>query len=443
MRLDSPEARRTSARLRPRDEEAEFFPVEVQKMGPMGIELILDTNNTVLSEGDRVDIQILADGESSDFTGYIVCIKDPIDPIEERVVAIKFVTESLPVPDRRSNTRWLCPTEFLPLAVAPTPGHFNEFTSFQIRNISKDGLELRTDPDNQYLLKGTILRLSISLPLIGDTSAIVKILRIDAVSFAGNEALRIGAEFVDLDSQARELLSQYLLQFSNIDSHDEMRSANASHVSRSRSNEHTSFLKSAKEYEALSKLRADESKVSGASNPINDLYSRIVIQKRDGEVIAAMRITFPDIFRGKEDREVDWPSSFPRGDQLVEVSDIVLKPKLSPHNVLLDMLGYVASTCLSGQRPFLICYGGESYESVLLKTGFYAANGEGEVAYIGHPIDSTVGRGTSLLNWTRVWDRAATYLIESKTVVPKGVTRIMVKIYSVLGRFLSKLLSLT
>ena len=437
-KLDSSEVRRTTARVRLRNEDQEFFAVDVLKLGPMGIELLIDLHASELVEADRVDVQILSRGETSDFSGYIVGIQKPRDSTTEdkRIVGVKFVTDPIPVPDRRSNTRWLCPSEFLPQAVAPTPGQFNEFTSFQISNISKDGLELRTDPENQHLLKGMILRLSISLPLIGDTSAIVKVLRIDAVSFAGNEALRIGAEFVDLDPQARELLSQYLLQFSNIDSYDEMRSTGLSQKSRSGSNTNTSFLKSASEYEALSKLRADQSNTKEGIDQFSDLYSRIVIQKQGGELTAAMRVTFPDIF--SDSHGTEWPSSLPRVDQLVQVSDFVAFPDKSPERVLLSMLGYVTSTCLSGQRPYLMCRVGKDYESTLLNAGFDALEGAEDVAYIGHPIHSTVGKGSSPISWSVVWGRAAEYLVESKTEVPKGVTRIMVKIYGVLGRFLSR-----
>jgi hypothetical protein len=73
-----------------------------------------------------------------------------------------------------------------------------------------------------------------------------------------------------------------------------------------------------------------------------------------------------------------------------------------------------------------------------MKAGFIKFGTDHEKhCLVGHPLSAAVGKGTNPIHWNRVWNKTAGYLIESNLVQPKGVTRIMVKIYMLLGRLLS------
>ena len=428
---------RLSARIRAHADNGEYKQARIATIGPMGIEMIVN-HETMFSVLQRVSIEILSEGEASVFDGFVIGAKKEEDPKNTVRLSVRFLLHPAPKNDRRSDTRWLCPSAFLPVAMAPTPGKFNDFTIFQIRNISKQGFELRTGSLNQDLVRGMILRLSISLPLIGETNAVVKILRIDAVALAGREILVAGVEFVNVDNQARELISQYLFQFSNIDSFSEVSSAWPASSAKSKALG-LSFLRSIEDYESLSHMRAKQASTQIDSADLRpDLYSRIVTAKKDDQLEAALRVTLPDILNDTNVRKPIWPSELPRRDQIVEVSDFIVRTGSTPDRKLRSMLSYVASTCLSGQRPYLVAHLSSEYDSLMLRAGFdRVVTSENSIVFVGHPIKAVTGRGTSVSDLNLIWKSAANYMISSKTVVPKGVTRIMVKIYALLGRLAS------
>ena len=61
-----------------------------------------------------------------------------------------------------------------------------------------------------------MLRLTISLPLVGDAVALTKIVRVSLSMEGGKETLSLGTEIVDMDDRSRDLVANYLLQFSNL-----------------------------------------------------------------------------------------------------------------------------------------------------------------------------------------------------------------------------------
>jgi len=429
--LPTIERARISARIRVRAGQADYVDATVNRIGPLGVEFCNFHNDQNFQLGCEVDVEIADAGETTRFGGFIIAI-DQFSP-EDRNLAVRFLAEPSTDDDRRGGTRWICPTMYLPVAMAPTPGRFNEFVRFQVRNISKDGLELHTDLKVANLLKGMMLKLTISLPLIGDTSVIVKAVRIDVTSNAGNEILSIGGSFVEIDLQARDLLAQYLLQFSTMDSPDDMRVSNNAFVPVDRDLTF-SYIRSESDYKELLELRRNSESSQNYPSHLLDIYSRLALAKRGDVVVASVRVSFPDHFssstaaRGALD-------VLPRQDQLVELTDIIAAEKLKDPRPVLELLAFVLCTNLSGQRPYVTCHAGEEYAALMKKIGMKQIELQDTdiPIFFGHPIDSVSGTGAHPFYWNLAWGKVAKYLEETHAVVPAGVTRVMLKIYRMLG----------
>ena len=423
-----PKDKRISARLKKRNSGRDYRDVSVYEIGPLGVS-VAESSDDALRVSTPVDIEISVDGETSEFAGLVISKHDEQDGVS--VVYIRFLSaeREFETSDRRSEERWLCPPTFLPMAVSPAPGKFNEFIKFQIRDISKTGLKLQTDLTNSFLMRGMILRLTISLPLIGDTSLLCKILRIEIAENAGVEVMNIGAEVIDTDTLARELLDQYVLQFAATGSLDRVKDYGFQRISAS-SAVSFEFIRSESDLVSYLDLR---NKHPGLLTRLLDaaftLYDRIAVTKLNGEIVAGVRVSFPENTSVNLVSRDEVSSNLPRRDQVIELSDLVTDQASLTYS--LGLLGFVCSTCLSGHRPFALCYFDREYWALLKKAGFTAAPGftDDHTLFLGHPIESVTGTGANPIYWNLAWNDASKYLEESKTTVPKGTSRIMLKIY--------------
>jgi hypothetical protein len=142
-------------------------------------------------------------------------------------------------------------------------------------------------------------------------------------------------------------------------------------------------------------------------------------------------VTFPDQVQSASVPRRNWPESFPRKDQIVELSNLTTENAESNLVLISGLLSFVHATCISGQRPYVLCASEPFSDKLFLKLGMHFRR-EPEFedpVFLGHPIDSVSGTGANPFLWNFVWGTAAKYLIESKTVTPTGVTRIMLKVY--------------
>lgn len=405
---------RVRARTKLTNQQDEYCDATLLALGPLGAEVQTPSYLLDYPVGTAIDTQISSDGENTFYEGVIAnCQRDGS-------MTIRFLAGEPSDTDRRKSTRWICPPLFLPKAMATAPGQFNEFIEFQVRNISNGGLELRCQTKSNSLVRGMLLRLAMSLPLVGETDLIVKIVRIDVSSIKGKEALSIGVEFVNLQIRSRELLAQYLLQFSAINSFDDMRSR-PSRKEKLVQNIKCCFLKSKRDYDAFLGLKSSAGESVESSQPSSqDLYSRIAIAYSENEPIACVRITFPDHQHSVLAQH--FSESFPRIDQIVELSDFVCPEQKNAEGVVMLLLSYAATTCLSCERPYLWCRPSGAYSSIWKKIGMIPTNINGALhqEYIGHPFESAIGTGAESSSWYLVWHAAAKYLWASGTEKPVG-----------------------
>ena len=202
------------SRIRHRDSERDFQPVRVWRLSPLGIELFIPSDE-IWRTGDAVELRIVVEGRRAEFDGVIVWISEEESPGKMGVRFLLSNRESFRQDrDDRKSPRWICSEQHLPRAVAPSPGRFNEFIGFQIRNISNQGMLLVTSIENSFLIPNMRLTLSVNLPLVGETLAKVKIVWMSIGTAGAKDILEIGVEIVELTESAKRLFGQYLAQFS-------------------------------------------------------------------------------------------------------------------------------------------------------------------------------------------------------------------------------------
>ncbi|MFU8814435.1 MAG: hypothetical protein ACNA7W_03755, partial [Pseudomonadales bacterium] len=246
---------RLVARVRSRERSADYREVRVWRMSPFGIELRRDGCEDVLEKGTKIDLELIIGGQRTLFEGLIVEVIRQNENISLAGVRLSRPRVENPSEnEKRRSTRWLCSEEFFPTCVAPTPGRFNEYTYFQVRDISQEGLRLVCSLRNKFLIQGARLNLTASFPTVGDVSFAVTITRLGVTSERDKDYLVVGTEYHDLSKAARSIIGQYLLQFGDADSLSELRQAGFFPRSVSNGTDFY-FLKSEADYDEVLRLR--------------------------------------------------------------------------------------------------------------------------------------------------------------------------------------------
>jgi hypothetical protein len=393
---------------------ADLIPTQVIDFSPLGITLT-STTRIPLKIGDRVEISITQAGGTEIYEGILLSLITG----EESKFTIRFIVqERKESGERRRSNRWICPNNFLPVAACPSPGQYNEFIEFQIRNISNQGLELTTAATNKFLVRGMLLRLTITLPIIGDVSTLVKIVRISVSSDHGTEILSFGAEIVDISPSSEDLIAQYLLQFSGLSSIGDFRNL------ETQANLHPKLwvgtAKTFNDYTALIDA-------GGLGYDWQDLQARIVVAKWDNAILAWAAFRFPN---HNYSPTVTLPT-FVRPDQIIEVTVLNLLATDLETVGSLALVRYLSNHCLSSQRTFIAISGTKKSTNTLTKCGFQVlAHDE----FLGHPIRSLTEAKVSIMSWNLVWSDTAEKLLSTKIVSLNGIDKRMYFIFRLFRR---------
>jgi hypothetical protein len=214
---------RILARVRKRDEDA-YVDVRVWRLSPLGVEIVDPDPELGLERGVPIDLELVIAGQRTAFEGLVVDLV--ADTSRLKLIGIRFSrqTEAHEVGvERRRSKRWLCSDEFLPTCVAPAPGRFDEYMYFRIRDISPDGLQLTCSLRNKFLIPGMRLHLTAVFPMGSVVVLQVEIARVGVMSIAGEERLVVGTTFLDLSPLGRRTIGQYLIQFSDADTLEQLR----------------------------------------------------------------------------------------------------------------------------------------------------------------------------------------------------------------------------
>ena len=441
---------RIVARIRPRDGDATFHSIQVWRLSPLGIELVNSTTHPY-HRGDKVDLEITIGGQRTYFEGLVVDRVESNDAINLVGIRISDRTQrSTPKLEQRRSTRWICSEDFYPTCVSPTPGRYNEYVYFRIRDISKDGFQLVCSLRNKYLIVGTQLNLTSSFPMVGDLSLSVKVVRIGIDTHQGKDRLIVGTEFLGLSQAAKNTIGQYLLQFSDAQSLEDLRKDGFFPESVSRGTDYY-FLKSEEDYESVLELRLQAHKagntVAGELTPsdmgdIFDANSRIVVGKYKGEIIASARVHFNVLDEPMEHEQfLDWPATLPRRDQIFELTRVCTHPKFRSNDLLASLLRFIASTCLQPQRPWVLVSSTDKLLPFYEKIGLQATG----MTY-DHPVflgnqnvllsngfDIILGKSTHPIYWNAIWKDVYSYLVESGLLSPDPMDRARIRVFKMLA----------
>jgi hypothetical protein len=351
------------------------------------------------------------------------------------IIGIRFFLENEPSADpknKRRYTRWICSEEFLPKAIAPSPGRYNEFIGFTIRNISAEGLQLTTTIKNAYLIPGMQLLLSINLPMVGDSSLVVEIVRLKIMTHGADEILDLGGKIVRISADTKKKLGQYLLHFSDNATLESLKLADFLPDEAALAMSFTA-TKTESDYREILLLRKGHN-----SAPISeftharDNSSRLILGKLGNIPMFTARVAYPTSSdRIEAERLPGWTELTLRRDEVIEVSDIHTnsEPDLIP-DVMIAALRYICSSCTNSSRHNVLIISTSSFPVMLSRLGWAKLGSQqGKSVYLGNAYDAIKGKNTSPILWNFVWRDVAEYLIESKVIQPAGIENLMLHLY--------------
>ena len=445
---DIRESDRVRARVRHRDSEQVFRAMRVWRMSPLGVELV-ETESSSLQKGSAIDLELIVAGHRNVYEGLVV--EHAISFRDGSLVAVRLhkkVESRTSDLERRSGQRWLCSEDFLPSAIAPTPGRLDDFIYFQVRDISSEGLQLTCSLRNKFLVPGMKLTLSMVFPMGQSAALTIIVMRVSIRSFSGRDRLIVGSKFTNLTSVAKSVIGQYLVQFGDLDSLDELRSAGFVPKKASLGVDFYN-LKTEEDYRGVLDLRhlahsADDNLREGALPwdlaDLNDAKARIIVGKFRGKIIATSRVRFPAI---DEHTDLPWSKSLPRKDHVIEVSRVATHPEFRRNDVLAALFRYSYLSVVQSERPWVVisCLDG--------MVGFYGRLGfrEAGLRYlephwredrvlnvmIANVYEIIVGRDVAPVYWYSVWRDLSDQYASQKLIEVSSFDYARMALYRVIG----------
>lgn len=440
-----------SAKVKLRDDSGDFESLRLWKISPLGIEVVLP-DFVELPQGALVDLKLQVGPQSTTFEGSVVGLLS--DSASPRIAGIRLTGKKAKrtgTVDRRKSTRWNCSSQFYPVAICPNPVEFNDFIYFRIKDISESGIRAITSLRNKFVVPGMKLSLQISFPLIGHANIETIVSRANLTSEDGKDYLELGLNIDQLTNRDREIVGQYLIQFSDADSLDAVRSEGLYPKSLVAGLDY-SFVKTEEDFaEALKvRLRANQEaqKISAQSKPsdMSDLFdarSRILIWRYKSESVGTIRVTFCDSDSQLEiEKYVKLPKEFPRRDEIAEAGRAATAPEYRKGDLFFSMLQRAAIVCLQAGRPFVIMSTTKELVSMYERIGFTKANLEfihdlyPSQTQIVLSIDlrqALAGKNVGLLAWNTIWKDVLEHLSESGAIDVKPILTSKTKAYKLLS----------
>ena len=444
---------RILARIRRRDESSPFEDIRVWRLSPLGVELSATELASQYEKGLSIDLELTLSGQRTLFEGLVVDVVEARDNL--RIIGVRLsrkVLAATPGLDRRTAERWICSDEFLPTCVAPTPGRFDDFMYFQVRDISAEGVLLSCSLRNKFLIPGMKLTLTAVFPMAQVVQLDVELVRVGIAGFAGRDRLVIGTRFRSMNEYARSILGQYLLQFGNAETLDELRKVGLAPKSVSIGVDFYN-LKTEDDYRSVLELRhlahSFDGNLKEGSTPedladINDARSRIVIGKYKGRTVATARVRFNDLDEPMEhEAYVDWPKTLPRRDQIVEVSRVATHPAFRRNDLLAALFRYSYMNLIQSNRPWVVISCLDHMVGFYEKVGFtHTGLRHTEPLWkddrvlnimIVNTLELILGRGVNPFYWNLMWREVADYLSAESVVHPTGIDKVRLTAYRTFG----------
>lgn len=350
--------------------------------------------------------------------------------------------------DRRKTTRWSCPQDMLPTGTTPNPLKYNDYIIFRVEDISCGGLRLITSMRNRLVYIGQHFEANISLPLIGNVSAVLKVVHVDTIKRDSKEYLSLGTTFVKPNKILLACLSEYLLHFGKDVSTSTLK-RDGFPISGYLKSFDFSYVKNTWEYEQVLNLRKKAyiaaNKISDETSPKDmadeyDSRARVLIVKKDNDIIGSVRVMFHDSFEESELRkdgvtEIDGLNL----DRAAEASRLCTHPNYRGIDIAYQLLSHFSLTAIKSDKRYI--YGGATgamidfYQkagwTVLDKTYTCSSlkNIPHKVVYVDlHQV--VLGRNISRDTWLRIYKDMFYYLYEREIIHPNKLDLLRIKFFT-------------
>ena len=412
--------------------DAEFVPVRVWRISPFGIEIVEPDSALSLRKGQNVQLQIVIGGRRTQFDAVVIG-KNTDGKTD--VIGIRFFLELAPSEDSRNKrrfTRWICSEEFLPKAIAPSPGRYNEFIGFTILNFSTEGIQLTTTIKNAYLIPGMQLSLSINLPMVGDSTLLVEIVRLKIDTHGADEVLDLGAKIVKMSADTRKKIGQYLLHFSDNATLESLMIADFLPDEAALAMSFTA-TKTEHDYREILSLRKGQRRTPAADfTHTRDNSSRLILGRLGKTPVFTSRVAYPTSSDLLEAEGLSrWAEASLRRDEVIEVSEIHTDcaHQITP-DVMIAALRYICSSCTNSNRHNVVIVAPPTFPIQLNRLGWTKLGDDNENSiYLGNAYAAIKGKNTSPILWNFVWRDVAEYLIEADVINPAGIEKVMLNLY--------------
>lgn len=441
------------ARIRRAGSE-DYRDYRIWKLSPLGIEL-LPTEAETLQKGEVVEIELTVGRQVTHFEGLVVEVA--AEASRREVVGVRFSaknTEFVADSDRRKSSRWVCSGQFDPVCIAPNPAQFNDFLYLKIRDISGSGIRAITSLRNKFIVPGMELNLQISFPLTSQISTTMKVARLAITAEAGKDYLEVGLVFTSLSRQQREVIGQYLVQFSDAESLSRIRSEGFFPLSLTKGVDYQ-YIKSEEDFRGVLELRLRANREVGkvpdhyTAADMADIYDtrgRILVGKYKGQVVGTARLTFAETGEQLEHEEyVALPEGFPRREQVLEVARAATNPEFRGSDLWTTLVQHMAIVAIQARRYWALISTTPELVDMYLRLGFRDTGlryehelypGKTQVVLLINVPEAVMGIGVGPIYWNVIWRSVAKYLSEQDVLRPSS----RVKVYGLMSP-LSKLLS--
>ena len=433
----------------------QFEEIRVWKMSPLGIELLPHEDCNIFSRGDSVDIQLIIGNQVTNFDGLVVTLA----PIESnrKILGVRLskkieITEKTDS-HRRRGSRWICSSRFDPVCMAANPLQFNDFLYFRIRDISKSGLRAVTSLRNKFIVPGMELQAQLSFPLTSQISIPLRIARVNLTAEQGKDYLEVGLEFCELSKHHREVIGQYLIQFSNADSLKAIREDGFAPSSLAKGVDYY-YIKTAEEFKEVLDLRllanSKSAKVPDhyTAEDMADIYdtrSRILVGRYNGKIVGTMRLTFSELGQRLEhEKYVDLPPDFPRSEQILEIARAATHPDFRASDLWTSLMQHAAIAAIQAKRPWVLMSTTSELKQMYIRLGCkdtglrytHELYPEKEQLIMCINLrEVVVGHGVGPIYWNAVWKNVGAYLAQADMGIEKDLSSTRVKLYVALSPF--------
>jgi Predicted acyltransferase len=423
----------------------------VWRMSPLGVELMTDITNP-LPKGSAVDIELKIGTQKSILNGLIV--DDIVTEGRNHLLHIRLVSKAAERSDnieRRSSNRWMCSDQFFPTAVASNPAKFNDFVYFKVKDLSNGGMKIQTSLRNKFIMPGMTFDCIFNFPMVTQLKMKITVKNLRIEMDGTKEVLALGVSYNVKDADAQAAVAQYLMQFGNVSSLDELLNSGV-YVNNVSDAVHFSYVRTKEDYDKVLALRyiaykdAGKLKEGATVQDMADEYdsrARIVVGYYKGEVVCSARLIFNQ-FDDKMEQEkyVKWPTHLPRRDEMVEIMRACTRPDFRGSDLLIAMFKFTAIAVAQSKRKWVVICATKNMAPLYKRMGFsdvglsYEHAGLNNLHHdilVGNVPDAMMGKTVGPIAWNVIWSGVTNYLQQYDMLELDPATNLRLGVYRLLA----------